>query len=30
VVFVTHSQFVVNPDWMNPRLCQSNFYSLTI
>ena len=20
VVFVTHSQFVVKPDWMNPRL----------
>ena len=23
-------QFVVKPDWMNPRLCLSNFYSLTI
>ena len=27
VVFV-RSQFVVKPDWMNPRLCQPNFYSL--
>ena len=30
VVFVTHSQFVVKPDWMNPRLWQANVYSLTI
>jgi hypothetical protein len=30
VVFVTHSQFVVKPVWTNPRLCLSNFYSLTI
>ena len=29
-VLVTHSQFVVKPDWMNPRLCLSNFYLLTI
>ena len=30
VVFVTHGQFVVKPDWMNPRLWQANIYSLTI
>jgi hypothetical protein len=30
VVFITHSQFVVKPAWMNLRLCLSNFYSLTI
>lgn len=29
VLFVVHSQFVVKLAWMNPRLCQSNFYSLT-
>ena len=30
MVFVTHGQFVVKPDWMNPRLWQANIYSLTI
>lgn len=30
VAFITHSQFVVNSDWMNPRLWQSNDYFLTI
>ena len=29
VVFVTHSQFVVKPGWVNPRLWQPNVYSLT-
>jgi hypothetical protein len=28
-MFVIHSQFVVKPDWTNPRLCPTNFYSLT-
>ena len=29
-IFVTHSQFVVKLDWMNFRLCLSNFYLLII
>jgi hypothetical protein len=29
VVFVTHSQLVLKPDQMNPRLCKSNFSSPT-
>jgi hypothetical protein len=30
VVFVAQGQFIVKPPWLNLRLCQSNFYLLTI